>query len=227
MKIAIIGAMEEEVQLMSSRLTNKTKVEKCGFVFEVGRYANHDIILTVSKIGKVAAGMLMGVLASEFEEIDKIINIGVAGGVLGKTKPGEVVLSTRLSYADADARGFNYQYGQIPRCPLYFEADKTLIEKVESFCFKGVILTADVFQTKKDVVDEIVGNYFNDQEVMCFDMESTAFAQCAYRLNVGFLAIRAISDVIGADNQLEKYENSLEMACEKADNILCEILNKL
>ena len=227
MKIAIIGAMDEEVQLMSSRLLDKKIVEKNGFVFEVGKYLKHDIILTVSKIGKVAAGMLVGVLCTLFDDVDKIINIGVAGGAPFKTKPGEVVLSTKLSYSDADARGFNYQYGQIPGCPLYYEADKELLELVDSFCYKGVILTADVFQTDKKVVNEIINQYFSNDEVMCFDMESTAFAQSAYRFNKGFLAIRAISDVIGCDEQLQKYENSLEMACSKADKILCEILNKL
>ena len=226
MKIAIIGAMEEEVQLMSSRLVDKDVVEKNGFIFEVGKYLNLDIILTVSKIGKVAAGMLVGVLSTLFD-VDKIINIGVAGGAPFKTKPGEVVLSTRLSYSDADARGFNYQYGQIPGCPLYYEADKQLLDLVDSFCYKGVILTSDVFQTDKDVVNQLIDKYFSNDEVMCFDMESTAFAQSAYRINKGFLAIRAISDVIGCDDQLQKYENSLEMACAKADKILCEILDKL
>ena len=226
MKIAIIGAMGEEVALMSNRLEDKTVIEKQDYKFELGKINNHDIILTVSSIGCVATGMLMGVLFQLFDGIDKVINIGVAGGVFGKVQPGEVVLSEKLSYSGADARGFGYQYGQIPRCPKEYYGDKELIEKVSLDVKKGMILTSDVFQVDKNSVDKIIEEHFKEEDVMCFDMESTAFAQCSYKYNVGFLAIRAISDVIGVEDQTKKYENTLEMACEKADKVLMEILYK-
>lgn len=226
MKIAIIGAMDEEVALMSNRLEDKTVIEKQDYKFELGKINNHDIILTVSSIGCVATGMLMGVLFQLFDGIDKVINIGVAGGVFGKVQPGEVVLSEKLSYSGADARGFGYQYGQIPRCPKEYYGDKELIEKVSLDVKKGMILTSDVFQVDKNSVDKIIEEHFKEEDVMCFDMESTAFAQCSYKYNVGFLAIRAISDVIGVEDQTKKYENTLEMACEKADKVLMEILYK-
>lgn len=226
MKIAIIGAMDEEVALMSNRLEDKTVIEKQDYKFELGKINNHDIILTVSSIGCVATGMLMGVLFQLFDGIDKVINIGVAGGVFGKVQPGDVVLSEKLSYSGADARGFGYQYGQIPRCPKEYYGDKELIEKVSLDVKKGMILTSDVFQVDKNSVDKIIEEHFKEEDVMCFDMESTAFAQCSYKYNVGFLAIRAISDVIGVEDQTKKYENTLEMACEKADKVLMEILYK-
>ena len=226
MKIAIIGAMDEEVALMSNRLEDKTVIEKQDYKFELGKINNHDIILTVSSIGCVATGMLMGVLFQLFDGIDKVINIGVAGGVFGKVQPGDVVLSEKLSYSGADARGFGYQYGQIPRCPKEYYGDKELIEKVSLDVKKGMILTSDVFQVDKNSVDKIIEEHFKEEDVMCFDMESTAFAQCSYKYNVGFLAIRAISDVIGVEDQTKKYENTLELACEKADKVLMEILYK-
>lgn len=227
MKIAVIGAMDEEVALMSGRLEEKEVVEESGYKFEVGKINGHDIILTVSSIGQVATGMLMGTLFHMFTGIDKVVNIGVAGGVFEKVNPGDVVLSEKLSYSAADARGFGYEYGQIPRCPKEYFGDDELIRKVSLDVKKGMILTSDVFQVEKESVDKIINEHYKNENVMCFDMESTAFAQCSYRYNVGFLAIRAISDIIGADDQTKKYENALEMACKKADDVLMEILNKL
>ena len=59
-------------------------------------------------------------------------------------------------------------------------------------------------------------------------MESTALAQACYLLNVPFLAIRAISDVIGnKEDAASRYHDYVLEACEKADKVLFEILNNL
>ena len=104
MKIAIIGAMEEEVKLISEMLEEKEAKLINGYTFEVGKLFGKDIILTVSSIGKVATGLLMGTLFSNFKDVDKVINVGIAGGVMGKVKPGDVVVSEKLCYSDADAK---------------------------------------------------------------------------------------------------------------------------
>ena len=67
--------------------------------------------------------------------------------------------------------------------------------------------------------------YFKDDNVCAFDMESTALAQACYLLEVPFLAIRAISDVIGRkEDAADRYRNYVLEACEKASNLLFEIL---
>ena len=227
MRIAVIGAMEEEVQLIKERLEDVVVEEHNGFDFYVGKYKKLDMIVVVSKIGKVAAGMLTGTLLATYKNIDKVINVGVSGGVNGAVKPGEVVISEKLSYADADVRAFDYVFGQMAGMPLYYEGDQELIKHISSFCYKGTILTADAFQTNSFVTDEIIRKYFLEANVMCFDMESTAFAQSCFHSKIGFLAIRAISDVIGSLGQESQYENTMEMACSKADAILMEVLEGL
>ena len=224
MRLAIIGAMDEEVELIKNRLDKLVIEYHNGFEFYLGKYKKLDLIVVVSRIGKVAAGMLLGTLFSVYNDIDKVINVGVSGGVKGAVKPGEVVVSEKLSYADADVRAFNYEYGQMAGLPLYYDGDKELLNLINSFCYKGVILTGDSFQTNEKLVKLIIDSYFANQNVMCFDMESTAFAQCCYLKNIGFLAIRAISDVIGNTEQESQYENCMKMACEKADDILMEVL---
>lgn len=228
MKIAIIGAMEEEVELIRKSLTDSYIEEYNNYKFYIGNYKSLELVVVVSKIGKVAAGMLCGTLFSNFKNIDKVINVGVSGGVDGFVVPGEVVVSEKLSYADADVRAFDYKYGQMAGLPLFYNGDKKMLNLIKSNCYKGVILTGDSFQTDKNTTNQIINNYFSNEKVMCFDMESTAFAQCCYMSNVDFIAIRAISDVIGYDeNQKNQYNNSLVMACGKANQILVEVLDGL
>ncbi len=228
MKVAIIGAMEEEVELIKNSLTELTVEEYNKYKFYIGKYLNLEVIVVVSKIGKVAAGMLCGTLFSNFKNIDKVINVGVSGGVLGVVEPGEVVVSEKLCYSDADVRAFNYKYGQMAGLPLYYESDSEMLNLVKSECYKGLILTGDTFETDKEKADFIIENYFNEENVLCFDMESTAFAQCCYMASIPFVAIRAISDTIGfEENQTKQHEDSLGMACEKANKILVEVLEGL
>lgn len=228
MKIAIIGAMEEEVELIKGSLTDFHVEEFNNYKFYVGKYKNLELIVVVSKIGKVAAGMLSGTLFSNFSNIDKVINVGVSGGVAGFVTEGEVVVSEKLSYADVDVTAFDYKYGQMAGLPLFYEGDCEMLGLIKSDCYRGLLLTGDSFQTNKDSTNSIINNYFSNEKVMCFDMESTAFAQCAYMAKIPFVAIRAISDVIGCDeNQKSKYDNALEMACEKANTILVEVLEGL
>lgn len=228
MKIAIIGAMEEEVELIKNSLTDSHIEEYNNYKFYLGKYNNLDLIVVVSKIGKVAAGMLCGTLFSNFGNIDKVINVGVSGGVARFVTEGEVVVSEKLSYADVDVRAFDYKYGQMAGLPLFYEGDPEMLELIKSNCYRGLLLTGDSFQTNKESTDLIINSYFPNEKVMSFDMESTAFAQCAYMAKVPFIAIRAISDVIGSnEEQKNRYDNYLEMACEKANKILIEVLEGL
>ncbi len=224
MRIAIIGAMDEEVELIKQRLEN-IKIEKHNnYEFYLGNYKRISLIVVVSKIGKVSAGILLGTLFSIYSDIDKVINIGVSGGVKEYVSPGEVVISSKLSYADVDVRAFNYQFGQMAGLPLFYISDLEMIKFIKSKYELGVILTADAFQTDPKIISDIVKLYFSAERVLCFDMESTAFAQGCYFNNVSFVAIRAISDVIGSENQESQYENNLKIACDKAHHILIEIL---
>ena len=228
MKIAIIGAMEEEVELIRKSLTDSYVEEYNNYKFYLGKYNDLDLIVVVSKIGKVAAGMLCGTLFSNFKNIDKVINVGVSGGVSGFVSEGEVVVSEKMSYADVDVRAFDYKYGQMAGLPLFYEGDQEMLGLIKSNCYRGLLLTGDSFQTSKESTNSIIDNYFSNEKVMCFDMESTAFAQCCYMANVPFIAIRAISDVIGSnEEQKNRYDNYLEMACEKANKILVEVLEGL
>ncbi|RKJ56468.1 5'-methylthioadenosine/S-adenosylhomocysteine nucleosidase, partial [Butyricicoccus sp. 1XD8-22] len=55
MKIAVIGAMEEEVELLRKELTNPEVVTIANSEYTTGTYNGKDVVLLKSGIGKVNA----------------------------------------------------------------------------------------------------------------------------------------------------------------------------
>ncbi|WP_427189115.1 5'-methylthioadenosine/S-adenosylhomocysteine nucleosidase, partial [Bifidobacterium longum] len=55
-----------------------------------------------------------------------VINTGSAGGIGQGLQVGDIVISDKVAYFDADATGFGYKPGQIPGMPLYYEASTYL-----------------------------------------------------------------------------------------------------
>lgn len=224
MRLAIIGAMEEETEYLVSLLDECKETKIYDYTFYQGKLYNNDVVLSTSGIGKVAASMLLTVLIENFE-IDRIVNVGVAGGMPGKVKVMDIVIGNQTIYHDVDVRAFNYAYGQLPSNPRVFDGDKDLIKLVDGK--KGTIITGDEFVTDANKIIEKVKKYFNEDNVLAFDMESTAYAQTAHKLKKPFLAIRAISDVSGAEEQVEMYENALEEASLLVCKVLIELLKKI
>lgn len=230
MKVAIIGAMDEEILYLKEQLSSLREKNIFSYVFYTGKINDNDIVLVKSGIGKVAAGGLFSCLIAYFNDIDLVINVGVSGGMKGLTKTGDVVVSSNLLYIDADVTAFGYRYGQMAECPEYFLGDSEIIKLLEKKEFdfkKGTILTGDSFATNFTYVNEICEKHFKDYNVLAVDMESTAFAQMAYVYKKRYLAIRVISDVIGEVSQVEGYESSLDYASKKSNEFLLSLLKEI
>lgn len=66
MKVGIIGAMEQEVALLRSQLSEPSTLQLGGCEFYQGRLAGKEVILTRSGIGKVAASVATSLLLEKF-----------------------------------------------------------------------------------------------------------------------------------------------------------------
>ena len=62
MKIGIIGAMEPEVAILREQISNRETITVAGCEFYSGELAGHQVILTRSGIGKVAASIATTIL---------------------------------------------------------------------------------------------------------------------------------------------------------------------
>ncbi|WP_100406626.1 5'-methylthioadenosine/S-adenosylhomocysteine nucleosidase [Bacillus solitudinis] len=214
MRIGIIGAMDEEVELLVSKLDNPNDKTIAGCEFHEGTIEGTDVVLLKSGIGKVNAAIGTTLLIQLYQP-DRIINTGSAGGFLEGLKVGDIVISTEVRYNDVDATVFGYEFGQVPRMPAYFTPNQELVDiaeiaakKVGISSVKGLVLSGDSFMSDHERV-EVLKTQF--KQPACAEMEAGAIAQVCHQFNVPFVIIRSLSDIAGSDAKVS-YDQFLETA---------------
>lgn len=218
MKLGIIAAMEQEIRLLTDRLTDMSQSEIANQTFFEGKIGQTNVVLVQSGIGKVNAAIATTLLINRFKA-DTVINTGSAGGIGEGLRVGDLVISTRLSYNDADARAFGYAFGQIPQMPEYYEADagtvkvlKTAALKTEWTVKDGLIVSGDSFISNVSAIQQIKA-YFSDALVT--EMEGTAVAQTCYQFHIPYAVVRAVSDVADEEASVS-FNEFIESAGKKS-----------
>ncbi len=136
MRIGIIGAMDEEVELLKEKLLNRQDETIAGCEFHRGSISGQEIILLKSGIGKVNAAIGTSLLIQLFKP-DVVINTGSAGGLDETLQVGDIVISTEVRYNDVDATVFGYEFGQVPAMPAYYSPDESLVAIAEKAAKKS------------------------------------------------------------------------------------------
>ncbi|MFL2099300.1 5'-methylthioadenosine/adenosylhomocysteine nucleosidase [Desemzia sp. FAM 24101] len=229
MRIGIIGAMEEETIALKNNLTERNDWAKAGATFSSGKMAGHDIILVQSGIGKVNAAIATTLLINDYQA-DVVFNTGSAGAVDSSLAIGDVVISTELSYHDADARAFGYVMGQVPQMPARYPADEQLISVIEAATqkvglksVKGLIVTSDSFIADKKTIQRIKTDF---SDAMVSEMEGAAVAQVCYQFKTPFVIVRAVSD--SADDEAGiSFDKFIIEAGKKSAEMVMEVIKHL
>ncbi|MBO9130440.1 5'-methylthioadenosine/S-adenosylhomocysteine nucleosidase [Bacillus sp. 165] len=230
MKIAIIGAMEEEVRILRDKLENAEVETVAGCEFTKGKLGGHEVVLLKSGIGKVNAAMSTTILLERYKP-EKVINTGSAGGFHHSLNVGDVVISTEVRHHDVDVTAFNYAYGQVPGMPAAFEADQELVNLAEKCVrnmddiqvVKGAIATGDSFMNDPQRVEFIRSKFENLHAV---EMEAAAVAQVCYQYKIPFVIIRALSDIAGKESDVS-FEQFLDQAALHSTNLIVSMLQEL
>lgn len=213
--VAIIGAMEQEIELLKN-LMHHPKEESFGsFSFYCGNLFNKNVILALSGIGKVNAAICTAVIIDRFKP-DCIINTGSAGGLGEFLHVGDVVVGTLIAHHDVDVTAFGYKIGQVPKMRPAFESAPDLVraagKAAKNFAgarvHKGLIVSGDQFINGAEQVEQIRSKFFGVQAV---EMEAAAIAQTCEQLDVPFVVIRAISDLANEKAGIS-FEEFLEQA---------------
>lgn len=229
MKIGVIGAMDEEVDLLRSKMTiiEETMIANCEFT--LGKLYGVEVILSKSGIGKVNAAVST-TLMNQLYHPDYIINTGSAGGLDAGLSVGDVVISTEVRYNDVDATVFGYEFGQVPQMPAMFSPDERLMQIAGKSAdgagvsaAKGLIISGDSFMSDHERVENLK-NIFDKPQ--CAEMEAAAIAQVCYQFDVPFVIIRSLSDIAGKD-ALMSYEEFLETAGINSANIVLAMLEEI
>lgn len=227
MNVLLVGAMRSEIEYFLNSFELKKIEEINSFKFYICKYHQKNIYLVESGIGKAMAGLLIGVASTNFK-IDKVINIGIAGGIKPATL-NDVIACDQYVYGDVDITFFEkYEYGQMAGCPKIFNADKEMMElAIKNNAIRGTICTNDSFISSFNNVKGIISKLSDVNNIMCFDMESCAFAQACHMINIPFIAIRSISDLIDSTNQEEVYDNNGEKPSDLANSLVFKIITEL
>ena len=149
-------------------------------------------------VGKVNAAMCAQILCSCYG-VTHLVNTGIAGSLCADLDIGDLVVSKDAMYHDFDCNAFGYPSGQVPGMDVVaFPAEETMMgyalvaaESVHPGHVKvGRIASGDQFVAVKELKEKIIANTSG----VCTEMEGAAIAQTAYRNQIPFVILRAISD---------------------------------
>ena len=228
--VAIIGAMEQEIALLQSRIAQPQHEKVAHVAITRGTLAGKPILLAQSGIGKVNAAITTTILLEKYQAAC-VINTGSAGGLQGGMKQGDVVVGIQTAHHDADATAFGYAIGQLPQMPARYEADAALVEHAARAAIafdgaaihRGLIVSGDQFINHPDKIARIRAHF---PDALAVEMEAAAIAQTCYQFARPCVIIRALSDL--ADGEAEySFETFLQMAATHSAEMVENLVKAL
>lgn len=249
MKIGVICAMHEEVDLIRKDMVSHTVEEIAGRQFHIGKLYGVDTVLVVSRIGKVASAVTASILIDRFN-VEKIVFSGTAGGVDPNMNVGDAVVATSSVQHDFKVPG-----GDMFRIPLldisYLPADEELSNKafdavneyiakdmlndipkkyLSQFNIKspkvkmGVIASGDEFVCSKERNTWL---YENVKDIKCVEMEGASVAQVCFEYGIPYTVIRVISDCANNDASVDFDLFIKEAACHFTRGTIKALFSRL
>ncbi len=205
MKLGIIGAMDVEVATLKEKMENKTEKVIAGASYCEGLLEKLPVVVVQCGVGKVNAALCVQALRDCFS-VTHIVNTGVAGSLNAKLDIGDFVVSRDAVYHDFDCSPLGYAIGQVPGLSVKaFPADRMLMDlalasaKEQGNACLGTVASGDQFVSRKEQKASIVA----DTGAMCTEMEGAAIAHSAWRNDIPFVIIRAISDKADDSAQMD------------------------
>ncbi len=225
MKLGIISAFNEELNLILDDLQIKNKTHVGSRSFYEGNLYGQEVIIVFCRYGKVAATITATCLIERFG-VDAIIFTGVAGGIERNAHIGDVVVGNHFIQHDFDASPIFPRY-EIPLTPkeglrsdvrltqMLTESVRQFIHSYADFIsedlvnefhlhspqmYIGAIATGDQFIKEQSTKDRITSAF---PDVVCVEMENGAVAQVCNDFEIPFAAVRTISDSANEDAHVD------------------------
>lgn len=217
MTIGVMGAMAEEVRAIAEAMETDRLVTSGGRDFHLGTLGGHNLVLAMSRCGKVAAATTAAHLILD-HGAGVILFTGLAGALDPSLRIGDVVIADRLWQHDLDASPI-FPPLEIPMTGKSFlRADPAWRERLRVAACEHLEhglggraeaqALRDLGITSPRVVvgdvatgDQFIGSAEAAARVrqrvpsaMCAEMEGAAAAQVCDDHAVPFAAVRTISD---------------------------------
>ena len=200
-KIAIMGAMPEEIDPIIAALHDLRETEYADNIYYEGTYKGQEVVVAYSKIGKVFASLTATILIEKFA-CQKLLFSGVAGAINDTLKVGDLIIADGLCQHDLDITAFGHPYGYVPEGDVCIWADAALKKLAKQVArTKGIVLKEGVIATGDQFVADPerkawIGETFKADAL---EMEGAAVAVVCHALGVPFFILRAISDSADMD----------------------------
>lgn len=198
-RIAIVSAMQEELTAVLALMLDQQKQTVAGRDFWQGQLHGRDVVVVLSRIGKVAAAATATILIERFD-VQKLVFTGVAGGLHPSVQVGDVVVATEFLHHDMDASPLFPRFEVPLTGQSRFAADMSLSNQLadavsralpNTRLHRGLMVSGDRFVSTSA---ESCALQAELPEALAVEMEGAAIAQVCADYGIAFAAIRSISD---------------------------------
>ena len=225
MKIAIMGAMPEEIEPLLAHVQNVTKTEYAANTYYEAEYKGKEIVIAYSKIGKVFAALTAATLIEKYG-CEMLLFSGVAGAIDPDLEIGDLIIADGLCQHDLDITAFGHPHGFVPEGEVCIATDVYLREVAHKVAAKkglplkeGVIATGDQFVAnveRKSWIAEIF-------DAHALEMEGASVAVICNALEVPFFILRAISDSADMDAGFD-FDTFLESSAKVSAEFILDMV---
>ena len=227
-KIAIMGAMPEEIEPIINKLDNVDMTLYGANKYYEGSYHGQEVVVAYSKIGKVFATLTATVLIEKFG-CDRLLFSGVAGAINDELNIGDLIIAKSLCQHDLDITAFGHPFGYVPEGEVCIDTDQTLrhiaqdVAKQKGLTLKeGIIATGDQFVANEERKNWIGTTFGAD----ALEMEGASVAVVCNALNVPFFILRAISDSADMDASFN-FDEFLESSAKISADFILSMVDEL
>ena len=228
MKIAILGAMPEEVEPLLEKLENISRVDYADNRYYKAKYKGVDVVVAYSKIGCAFSTLTATILIEHFG-CDTLLFSGVAGAINEDFKIGDLIYASKLCKHDLDITAFGHPAGFVPEGKVFIYPDSNLVEVAKSVANskgielkEGVVATGDQFISSQEKKEQIKETFNAD----AIEMEGYSVALVCDALNVPFFILRAISDSADMDASFD-FDAFLEKSAKVSADFVLEMVENL
>lgn len=228
MKVAILGAMREEIEPILEMIGSYTKSEYAGNIFYEATYEGHDLVIAYSKIGKVFSAITASVMCERYSA-ETLLFTGVAGGISKSLKISDLIMASALCQHDVDITAFGHPYGFIPEGSVMIESDTKLRQLAADVAAslnvvlkEGIIATGDQFVASSERKEWIEQTFKAD----ALEMEGASVACVCSNFQIPFFVLRAISDTADGDAG-EDFDTFLKTSASISAKFVLEMVKRL
>ena len=227
-KIAIMGAMPEEIEPIISKLENLKETQYAANTYYEGSYKGQDLVVAYSKIGKVFATLTATSLIEKFD-CDTLLFSGVAGAISSELSIGDLIIADGLCQHDLDITAFGHPYGYVPEGEVCIPTDtalRTVAKEVAKdkglTLVEGIIATGDQFVADPERKAWISETF----KAHALEMEGASVAVVCSSLEIPFFILRAISDSADMDASFN-FDEFLESSAKISADFILSMVEKI